>query len=134
MPLSCVRAGNRRAVKAETSRDVLMTRLKRGVERLLVQERNRQIEQLEKRGAPVFRWGYTVRKNWQTPWGVLRRVRMPRLRGRREIVLMEKYYPRFATRFRHDEPWQRRCLEYWAAWVFFLEAGCARLGPPPMGT
>jgi transposase-like protein len=32
-----------------------------------------------------------VRKCWQTAWGALEQVRVPRLRGREEIGLLEKY-------------------------------------------
>jgi transposase-like protein len=42
-------------------------------------------------GEKVYRWGYTVRKCWQTLWGALEQVRVPRLRGQQEIGLLEKY-------------------------------------------
>ena len=38
-----------------------------------------------------YRWGYTIRKCWQTLWGALQQVRVPRLRGRQEVGLLEKY-------------------------------------------
>jgi hypothetical protein len=60
-----------------------MVTLKPLIERLLLEERDRQIAQFEKQGMRVARWGYTVRENWQTPWGVLKSVRMPRLSGAR---------------------------------------------------
>jgi len=58
-----------------------MARFKSLVEDLLTEERDRQVAQLEEQGEKAFRWGYTVRKYWRTPWGVLKRVRIPRLRN-----------------------------------------------------
>jgi transposase-like protein len=60
------------------------TMLKRAVEGLLVAEATR-------RGEKVYRWGYTVRKCWTTLWGNLEQVRVPRLRGWKEIGLLERY-------------------------------------------
>jgi len=39
-------------------------------------------------GVPL---GYTVRKCWTTLWGSLEQVRVPRLRGWKEIGLLERY-------------------------------------------
>ena len=48
------------------------------------------------RGFPYKRWGYTIRKWIQTPIGMLREVRIPRIRGYgREIgLLMDRYIRR----------------------------------------
>jgi putative transposase len=65
--------------------------LKRAVEGLLLAERDRRVTQAKQRGEKVYRWGYTVRKCWTTLWGNLEQVRVPRLRGREEIGLVERY-------------------------------------------
>ena len=65
--------------------------LKRAVEGLLVAERDRRVSEAQQRGEKVYRWGYTVRKCWTTLWGSLEQVRVPRLRGREEIWLVERY-------------------------------------------
>jgi transposase-like protein len=65
--------------------------LKRAVEGLLQAERDRRVVEARQRGEKVYRWGYTVRKCWQTLWGAVEQVRVPRLRGRQEIGLLEKY-------------------------------------------
>lgn len=72
-------------------------RLKATIEGLLAAERDRRIQQLRQSGQKVYRWGYTVRKCWQTLWGALEQVRVPRLRGAAEVGLLEKY--------------QRHCLD-----------------------
>jgi putative transposase len=65
--------------------------LKRAVEGLLLAERDRRVSEAQQRGEKVYRWGYTVRKCWTTLWGSLEQVRVPRLRGREEIGLVERY-------------------------------------------
>ena len=65
--------------------------LKRAVEGLLVAERDHRVAEAKQRGEKVYRWGYTVRKCWTTLWGSLEQVRVPRLRGREEIGLVERY-------------------------------------------
>ncbi len=65
--------------------------LKRAVEGLLEAERDRRVEEAKQRGEKVYRWGYTVRKCWTTLWGNLEQVRVPRLRGGKEIGLLERY-------------------------------------------
>src|SRR5580693_6433707 len=65
--------------------------LKRSVEGLLQAERDRRVSEAKQRGEKVYRWGYTVRKCWTTLWGSLEQVRVPRLRGREEIGLVERY-------------------------------------------
>lgn len=65
--------------------------VKRTVEGLLEAERDQRLAAWRAAGEPVYRWGYTVRKCWQTLWGPLTQVRVPRLRGRAEIGLLEKY-------------------------------------------
>jgi transposase-like protein len=65
--------------------------LKRAVEGLLQAERDRRVQEAHERGEKVYRWGYTVRKCWTTLWGSLQQVRVPRLRGREEIGLVERY-------------------------------------------
>jgi putative transposase len=65
--------------------------LKRAVEGLLQAERDRRVQEAQERGEKVYRWGYTVRKGWTTLWGSLQQVRVPRLRGREEIGLVERY-------------------------------------------
>lgn len=65
--------------------------LKRSVEGLLLAERDRRVAEAQQRGEKVYRWGYTVRKCWTTLWGSLEQVRIPRLRGREEIGLVERY-------------------------------------------
>lgn len=65
--------------------------LKRSVEGLLQAERDRRVSEAQQRGEKVYRWGYTVRKCWTTLWGSLEQVRVPRLRGREEIGLVERY-------------------------------------------
>jgi hypothetical protein len=46
-----------------------MEELKPLIEELLMEERDRQVAERGKQGRKVIRWGYTVRKYWQTPWG-----------------------------------------------------------------
>ena len=65
--------------------------LKRAVEGLLEAERDRRVAEAQQRGEKVYRWGYTVRKCWTTLWGSLEQVRVPRIRGRQEIGLLERY-------------------------------------------
>lgn len=65
--------------------------LKRAVEGLLLAERDRRVNEARQRGEKVYRWGYTVRKCWTTLWGSLQQVRVPRMRGREEIGLVERY-------------------------------------------
>ncbi len=65
--------------------------LKRAVEGLLQAERDRRVAEAQQRGEKVYRWGYTVRKCWTTLWGNLEQVRVPRLRGCREVGLLERY-------------------------------------------
>jgi transposase-like protein len=65
--------------------------LKRTVEGLLLAERDRRVAEAKQRGEKVYRWGYTVRKCWTTLWGSLQQVRVPRLRGREEIGLVQRY-------------------------------------------
>ena len=73
-------------------RQEFLERLQRSIEGLLVAERDRRVAELRQQGEKVYRWGYTVRKCWQTLWGALEQVRVPRLRGRQEeIGLLEKY-------------------------------------------
>jgi len=74
--------------------------LQRAVEGLLQAERDRRVQEAQERGEKVYRWGYTVRKCWTTLWGNLEQVRVPRLRGREEIGLVERYEAReWALRF-----------------------------------
>ncbi len=65
--------------------------LKRAVEGLLQAERKRRVQEAKQRGEKVYCWGYTVRKCWSTLWGSLEQVRVPRLRGEKEIGLLERY-------------------------------------------
>ena len=65
--------------------------LKRAIEGFLAAERGRHVAQRRAAGEKVYRWGYTVRKHWQTQWGSIAQVRVPRLRGAAEIGLLEKY-------------------------------------------
>jgi putative transposase len=65
--------------------------LKQAVEGLLQAERDRRVSEAKQRGEKIYRWGYTVRKCWTTLWGSLEQVRVPRLRGREEIGLVERY-------------------------------------------
>ena len=67
------------------------TMLKQAVEGLLQAERDRRVAEARRRGEKVYRWGYTVRKCWTTLWGSLEQVRVPRLRGWKEIGLLERY-------------------------------------------
>jgi transposase-like protein len=67
------------------------TMLKGAVEGLLLAERDRRVAEAMRRGEKVYRWGYTVRKCWTTLWGSLEQVRVPRLRGGKEIGLLERY-------------------------------------------
>ncbi len=69
----------------------MLEQLKRTIEGLLAAERDRRVAERRERGEKIYRWGYTVRKCWQTAWGTLEQVRVPRLRGREEIGLLEKY-------------------------------------------
>jgi len=75
----------------EEIRQEFLERLRRTIEGLLVAERDRRVAELRQQGEKVYRWGYTVRKCWQTLWGALEQVRVPRLRGQEEIGLLEKY-------------------------------------------
>jgi putative transposase len=68
-----------------------LNQLRQTLEGLLVAERDRRVAECQQRGEKVYRWGYTVRKCLQTLWGALEQVRIPRLRGREEIGLLEKY-------------------------------------------
>lgn len=68
-----------------------LEQLKKTIEGLLAAERDRRVAERRERGEKIYRWGYTVRKCWQTAWGTLEQVRVPRLRGREEIGLLEKY-------------------------------------------
>jgi putative transposase len=72
-------------------REQVLEQLKKTIEGLLVAERDRRLAERQQAGEKVYRWGYTVRKGWQTLWGQLQGVRVPRLRGREEIGLIEKY-------------------------------------------
>ncbi len=65
--------------------------LKGTLQGLLLAERDRLLTQQRQAGEKAYRWGYTVRKCWQTLWGNLEQVRVPRLRGRKEIAVLEKY-------------------------------------------
>lgn len=69
----------------------VLQQLRRSIEGLLAAERDRRVAEARARGEQVYRWGYTVRKCWTTLWGPLAQVRVPRLRGREEIGLLEKY-------------------------------------------
>jgi transposase-like protein len=68
-----------------------LQQLKKTIEGLLTAERDRRVAERQERGEKIYRWGYTVRKCWQTAWGALEQVRVPRLRGREQIGLLEKY-------------------------------------------
>ena len=72
-------------------RGQFLEQLQKTIEGLLVAERDRRVTQLCQQGQKVYRWGYTTRKCWQTLWGALQQVRVPRLRGRQEVGLLEKY-------------------------------------------
>ncbi|MBI1941430.1 MAG: transposase [Acidobacteria bacterium] len=72
-------------------RQEFLGRFKRTIEGLLEAERDRRIVELRQQGEKVYRWGYTIRKCWQTLWGALEQVRVPRLRGRAEVGLLERY-------------------------------------------
>lgn len=50
-------------------REGFLEGLKRSIEGLLVAERDRRVAELRQRGEKVYRWGYTLRKCWQTLWG-----------------------------------------------------------------
>jgi len=67
------------------------TMLKGAVEGLLLAERDRRVAEATRRGEKVYRWGYTVRQCWTTLWGNLEQVHVPRLRGCKEIGLLERY-------------------------------------------
>ena len=71
--------------------DGFLQQLRQTIEGLLAAERDRRVAECRERGEKVYRWGYTVRKCWQTVWGTLPQVRVPRLRGREEIGMLEKY-------------------------------------------
>ena len=71
--------------------DQVLAQLKRTIEGLLVAERDRRVAERRRQGEKVYRWGYTVRTCWQTLWGAIEQVRVPRLRGREESGLLEKY-------------------------------------------
>lgn len=75
----------------EEIRKAFLEQLKATIEGLLRAERDRRVAALRQEGKKVYRWGYTVRKCWQTLWGALEQVRVPRLRGQEEIGLLEKY-------------------------------------------
>lgn len=72
-------------------RSQVLAQLKATIEGLLGAERDKRVEELRRNGRKVYRWGYTVRKCWQTLWGMLEQVRVPRLRGTAEVGLLEKY-------------------------------------------
>jgi len=65
--------------------------LKRTVEGLLEAERDQRVVEARQQGQKVYRWGFTVRKCWTTLWGPLQGVRVPRLRGAKEVPLLERY-------------------------------------------
>ena len=56
-----------------------MAQLKAASEGLVRAEYDRRVAERRQRGEKVYRWGYTVRKCWQTLWGALEQVRVPRL-------------------------------------------------------
>ena len=72
-------------------RDQFLEQLRGTIEGLLEAERDRRLAQFRQQGQKVYRSGYTTRKCWQTLWGALQQVRVPRLRGRQEVGLLEKY-------------------------------------------
>ena len=74
----------------EQVRGQFLEQLQKTIEGLLVAERDRRVTQLCRQGQKVYRWGYTVRKCWQTLWGALQQVRGPRLRGHQQFGLLEK--------------------------------------------
>jgi len=76
-------------------REDFLEQLRKTIEGLLRAERDRRVAALRQQGEKVYRWGYRVRQCWPTRWGTLEQVRVPRLRGREEIGLLEKY-PRHA--------------------------------------
>ena len=65
-------------------RDQFLEQLRRTMEGLLEAERDRRRAQFGQQGQKVYRWGYTIRKCWQTLWRALPQVRVPRLRGERD--------------------------------------------------
>ncbi len=69
----------------------VLNQLRQTIEGLLGAERDRPVAKARQRREKVYRWEYMVRKCWQTLWGALEQVRVPRLRGRQEIGLLEKY-------------------------------------------
>jgi integrase-like protein len=93
------------AAKSPTVRG--KTLIKRSVEGLLLAERDRRIAEARQRGEQVYRWGYAVRKCWTTLWGSLEQVRVPRLRGWKEIGLVERYerHGSYAEKFGETACW-----------------------------
>lgn len=57
---------------------------------LLLAKRDRRVGESQQQGEEIYRWRYTVRKCWMTPWGILEHVRVPRLRVWEEIGLAER--------------------------------------------
>src|ERR1700685_1224145 len=68
-----------------------LEQLKKTIEGLLAAERDQRVARYRERGEKIYRWGYTVRKCWEAVGRALEQVRVPRLRGREEIGLLEKY-------------------------------------------
>lgn len=64
--------------------------LKKTMEGLLRSERDRRVAERRQQGEKIYGWGYTVRKGWTTVWGAWEQVRVPRLRGREEVGLLER--------------------------------------------
>ncbi len=81
-------------------KEQVLGQLKKTIEGLVEAARDRRLAERRQQGEKVYRWGYRVRKGWQTLWGELRQVRVRRLRGREEIGLVEKYQ-------RHGWDWKR---------------------------
>ena len=76
----------------EEIRQGFLEQQKKTIEGLLTAERGRRVAAPRQQGEKVYRWGYTVRKWWTTPWGASPGVRVPRLRSpEAEVGLAEKY-------------------------------------------
>ena len=106
--------------------------LPRSVAGLLLAEPDRRVAEGARRGEKIYRWGYTLRKCWTTWWGNLEQVRVPRLRGWKEIGLVERY-----ERHGWDEVLFARTLGGWSqrkvvGWVQRFLGG--RLSPATIST
>jgi hypothetical protein len=92
--LACQAQAAKQAEVLELVRQGLSQILKAVQDQAVERERHQRIGP----GAgKIYRWGYLVRKGWETSWGRLGEVRIPRVRGPEgEIRLVAKFERKLA--------------------------------------